>query len=124
MGGEGGYVCGYVLIRASTMALCVSVCVSFNTNIPIMEVKNIIKDVLDRDFYTKQQDNYELLNLTNTILEQNYIQLNNHFYKQNDGLAMGVPTSAILAEIFLQFLKHTAIYKILENTRSSTTTDM
>jgi hypothetical protein len=27
---------------------------------------------------------------------------------------MGVPTSAILAEIFIQFLEHTVIYKILE----------
>jgi hypothetical protein len=43
------------------------------TNIPIMEAKNIIKDVLYRDYCTKQEDKYELLNLTNTILEQNYI---------------------------------------------------
>jgi hypothetical protein len=76
------------------------------TNIPIMEVKNIIKDVLNRDYYTKQEDKYELLNLTNTILEQNFIQFNNHFYKQHDGFAMGAPTSAIFAEIFVQFLEH------------------
>jgi hypothetical protein len=29
---EGGYVCGYVSIRASEIGLCVSVCVSFNCN--------------------------------------------------------------------------------------------
>jgi hypothetical protein len=38
-----------------------------------MEVKNIIKYVLDRDYYTKQEDKHELLNLTNTILEKIYI---------------------------------------------------
>jgi hypothetical protein len=95
------------------------------TNIPIMEVTNIIKDVLDRDYYTKQDNKYELLNLTNTILEQNYIQFNNHFYKQHDGLAMGAPTSAILAEIFIQFLEHPqSSTSSSKNTRSSTTTDM
>jgi hypothetical protein len=39
------------------------------TNIPIMEVENIIRDVLDRNYYTKQEDKYELLNLINIILE-------------------------------------------------------
>jgi hypothetical protein len=79
-----------------------------------MEVKNIIKYILDRDYHTKQEDKYELLNLTNTILEENYIQFNDHFYKQHDGLAMGAPTSAVLTEIFVQSLEHTVIYKILE----------
>jgi hypothetical protein len=68
-------------------------------------VKNITKDVLNRDYFTNQEDKYEPLNLASTILEQNYIQFNNHFYKQHDGLAMGAPTTAIFAEIFLQFLE-------------------
>jgi hypothetical protein len=79
-----------------------------------MEVKSIRKDALDQDHHTKHEDKEELLNLTNTILEQNCIQFNNHFYKQHDGLAMGAPTSAILTEIFIQFLEHTVIYKILK----------
>jgi hypothetical protein len=81
---------------------------------PFIDVKNIIKDVLDRDCYTKHADKHELLNLINIILEQNYIQFNNHFYKQHDGLAVGAPTLAIFAEIFIQFLEHTVIYEILE----------
>jgi hypothetical protein len=52
--------------------------------------------------------------LTNIILEQNYIQFNDHFYKQYDGLVMGAPILALLAEIFIHFLEHTLIYKILE----------
>jgi hypothetical protein len=47
------------------------------------------------------------------ILEQNYLQFNNQFFKQDEGLTMGAPTSAILAETFIQHLEHTIIYKIL-----------
>jgi hypothetical protein len=78
-----------------------------------MEVKSIIKDALDRD-HTKHEDKKEILNLTNTISKQNYIQFNNHFHKQHDGLTVGAPTSAILVEIFMQFLEHTVIYKIIK----------
>jgi hypothetical protein len=48
----------------------------------------------------------EIINLLNTILEQNYIEHNGKWYKQNDGLAMGAPTSAILAETIMQHLEH------------------
>jgi hypothetical protein len=37
-----------------------------------------------------------------------------HQYKQNEGLAMGVPTSAILAEIFIQYIEHNHIINILQ----------
>jgi hypothetical protein len=47
------------------------------------------------------------------ILEQNYFQFNDQFFKQNEGLAMGAPMSAILAETFIQHLEHTTIYPIL-----------
>jgi hypothetical protein len=54
----------------------------------------------------------ELMTL-NTTLEQNCIQFN-EYYKQNDGLALGAPTSAIIAEIFIQYLEHTKIIEVLE----------
>jgi hypothetical protein len=34
-------------------------------------------------------------------------------YRNNHGLAMGVPNSSILSEVFLQSLEHNSIYKIL-----------
>jgi hypothetical protein len=37
-----------------------------------------------------------------------------HQYKQNDALAMGAPTSSILAELFLQYLEHNHIINILQ----------
>jgi hypothetical protein len=52
--------------------------------------------------------------MLNTVLEENDIQFNNQYYKQNDGLAMGIPTSAILAEVFIQHLEHIKIIIILK----------
>jgi hypothetical protein len=34
--------------------------------------------------------------------------------KQNDGLAMGAPMSAILAEVFIQYLEQTKVIEILK----------
>jgi hypothetical protein len=56
----------------------------------------------------------ELESILNLILEQNYLQHNNQFYKLNEGLSMGALTSAILAEIFIQYLEHIMIYKTLQ----------
>jgi hypothetical protein len=56
----------------------------------------------------------EIKNLLNIILEQNYIEHNGKWYKQNDGLAIGAPTSAILAEVFIRHLEHTIIVEILK----------
>jgi hypothetical protein len=40
------------------------------------------------------------------MMEQNYIQFDQHCYKQTDGLAIGSPTSAVLAEIYIQHMEH------------------
>jgi hypothetical protein len=42
------------------------------------------------------------------------MECNNQQYKQNDGLAMGAPTSAILAEVFMQHYEHNYIINILQ----------
>jgi hypothetical protein len=44
---------------------------------------------------------------------QNYLQFNDQFYNQNEGLAMETPTSAILSETFIRYLEHIKIIKIL-----------
>jgi hypothetical protein len=46
----------------------------------------------------------ELLYILDMILEQNYLQFNNQFFKQDEGLTIGAPTLAILAETFIQHL--------------------
>lgn len=56
----------------------------------------------------------EIKNLLNIILEQNYIEHNGKWYKQNDGLAVGAPTLAVVAETCIQHFKHTIIVDILK----------
>jgi hypothetical protein len=55
----------------------------------------------------------ECITLTNITLEQNYFQFDSKYYKQKEGLAMGVPTSATLSEIYLQYIEHIKYFKII-----------
>jgi hypothetical protein len=48
------------------------------------------------------------------MMEQNYFQFNEEYYKQTEGLAMGAPTSAILAEVYIQYIEHKKRYPILK----------
>jgi hypothetical protein len=59
----------------------------------------------------------KIIKLVKTILNQNYFQHKNKINTQQEGLAMGAPTSAILAEIFIQHLEHNDILKILQKRR-------
>jgi coproporphyrinogen III oxidase-like Fe-S oxidoreductase len=72
------------------------------TNIPTSTVVKIIRDTL-----TKEENPPATIQEINTvikiILEQNYFQHNNQYYKQKEGLAMGAPSSSILSEIYLRF---------------------
>jgi hypothetical protein len=84
------------------------------TNIPTTELKNIIKNTLIYDHHTSKEEKQELLNMLDIILEQHYFQINKQFFKQNKGLTMEAPTSAIPAETFNQYLEDTIIYNILK----------
>jgi hypothetical protein len=73
---------------------------------PITEATSIVENT---------QNNIEQTPIKiNTTLNQNYIQFDNEYYRQNDGLAMGAPTSAVITEIFIQHLEHTKIIEILK----------
>jgi hypothetical protein len=68
---------------------------------------HIINNVLKNNIPDDRRE--EIIILVNAILSQNYLQLTNHQYRQNEGLAMGSPTSAILVEIFVQYLEQNDI---------------
>jgi hypothetical protein len=82
-------------------------------NTPLNSVVNIIRDTLTKEY--PQTVIREIDTITKIIMEQNYFQHKNHFYKQKEGLAMGAPSSSILSEIYLQFLEHNEILKILSD---------
>jgi hypothetical protein len=82
------------------------------TNIPQQELKSIIHNELANNF-TGKLNTTEIMHIVETIISQNYFQHNNTVYKQQDGLAMGAPTSAIFSEIFIQHLEHNDILNTL-----------
>jgi hypothetical protein len=61
------------------------------TNVPITNVKHTINGILSSS-NIKEIVKEEILNILNVVLEQNYIQVNEQYYIQNEGLALGAPT--------------------------------
>jgi hypothetical protein len=70
-------------------------------------------NIITKNQNISHETNVEINNLLMIILEQNYVEHNGKWFKQNVGLAMGAPTSAILTEVFIQYLEHTIIFDIL-----------
>jgi hypothetical protein len=59
-----------------------------------------------RDLTTKINTQQELLMWYDTITRQNYFTHKEQIVVQQDGLAMGAPSSGLIAEIFLQHMEH------------------
>jgi hypothetical protein len=76
------------------------------TNIPNVEVLNIIKNIMESDPETKKAEQEEIINILKSMMEQNYFRFNQQYYKQTEGLAVGAPTYAILAEVYIQYIQH------------------
>ena len=55
----------------------------------------------------------DILKITQVIVEQNYFHFQDTIYLQNHGIAMGVPTSSILSQVYLQELEKTKIAELL-----------
>jgi len=51
--------------------------------------------------------------MCNILTKQNYFQYKDLQYIQENGLAMGAPTSTIFSEIYLKYLESTKIFDIL-----------
>jgi hypothetical protein len=76
------------------------------SNIPITQTKHILENILHLN-HTDSKIKTELLDWFETITQQNYFRHNDKTITQTDGLAMGAPSSSIIAEIFLQHIEHT-----------------
>jgi hypothetical protein len=95
-----------------SIKLCSFDITNMYTNIPINETKQIISEVLNNNRRPKIEKQ-EIESLLNTIFEHNYFQFNDQFHKHDEGLPMGAPTSAFIAETFIQHLEHNKLIKIL-----------
>jgi len=79
---------------------------SLYTSVPMKETEDIIANNLVENG-VDPQIRRELLNWYDSITHQNYFSNNEKIFIQQDGLAMGTPSSGFIAEFFLQNLEDT-----------------
>jgi hypothetical protein len=73
------------------------------SNVPTTELIKIIEQSCDQ--HELHNDiKTEILNLSKTLIQQNYFQYQNLTYIQKEVLAMGAPSSSTFSEIFLQHI--------------------
>jgi hypothetical protein len=83
-------------------------------NIRRIDIMNIINKILENDTEIQFNIRNEIICILKIVMEQNYFQFDQKYYKQTEGLAMGTPTSAILADTFIQHMEFKHIYPILK----------
>jgi hypothetical protein len=83
------------------------------TNIPRKEIINISHNVLENNIENEASTRKEIIHIMRIIMKQNYFKFDQQYYEQTEGLAMGAPISAILAEIFIDYMEHEYMYPIL-----------
>jgi len=95
---------------------------SMYSNIPTGELMTILNELCNANDVV-DKTTQEILRITQTLVNQNYFQFQGTIYVQNEGLAMGAPTSSILSEVYLQHMENTAIHELLKNTELKDTLD-
>jgi hypothetical protein len=73
------------------------------TNISVYENKIILNNVLELNM-TGDKTEHKLLDWYDVITKQSYFSHKVNLVIQNEGLVMGVPSSALLLEVLLQFI--------------------
>lgn len=75
------------------------------SSIPVKETKTILASILTQNLIVPQIQQ-ELLMWFDIITRQNYFTRKKQIVVQYDGLAMGAPSSGLIADIFLQHIEH------------------
>jgi hypothetical protein len=75
-------------------------------NLQRKEIINITNNVLENNIEIEASTLKEIIHIMRVIMRQNYLQFDQQYYEQTDGLAMGAPISTIPAEIFIQYMEH------------------
>ena len=79
------------------------------SNIPITKLIKIIEIMCKQNDLNIEIKN-EIIKMCNILTKQNCFQYKDLQYIQEDGIAMGAPTSSIFSEIYLQYLESTKIF--------------
>jgi hypothetical protein len=85
-------------------------------SIPVSETKTIVRDILKQELANPKAQQ-EILQWYDVITRQNHFTHNKNIVIQQDGLAMGAPSSGIIAEIFLQHMEHTQLAQLAQKHR-------
>ena len=83
------------------------------TNIPTGTVLSTIKEICQNNYVMKEIE-ADIIRLSEAVIKQNYFRFMGKTFAQNDGLAMGAPTSSIFSEIYLQSLENQEIHQLLK----------
>jgi len=78
------------------------------TNIPTHKLLSIIDTACSNNL-VEESLKRDIINLSKTIIKQNYFQFEDMTYWQHEGLAMGAPTSSIFSEFYLQYQENSRI---------------
>jgi len=82
------------------------------SNIPTNELIKTIYVMCDKQSISEELK-HEIMKISQIIIKQNYFKFQNELYIQEEGLAMGAPTSSIFSEIYPQHIENTIISDIL-----------
>jgi hypothetical protein len=84
-------------------------------NLPIKGIIKTIQFWLNMHNNGNKDKNEQLIQLLNTIMNQNYFQYEGEIFQPQKGIAMGSPISGTMAETYLQYLETTIIKHWLES---------
>jgi hypothetical protein len=86
--------------------------VSLFTNVPIEESLQIIKSKLDTYLEKIQHFNLKIeviMELLEVCMRTTYFQVDDKFYEQKEGMAMGSPLSPVVSNIFMETFEQLAL---------------
>ena len=82
------------------------------TSLIVNPALNILRDLLDKYHTLKERTVLavnDILLLLEFCLKNTYFSFHNHFHEQVEGAAMGSPVSAIIANIYMEYLEQKAL---------------
>jgi len=82
------------------------------SNIPTTDLKTTLRKLCEVN-NVDERTTQDIMRIAQTLEEQNYFRFRDIIYVQNEGLAMGAPTSSILSEVYVQYVENTTIYELL-----------
>jgi hypothetical protein len=85
-------------------------------NLPIKGIIKTAQFWLNKHNNNSKEINEHLVQLLNTIMNQNYFQYEGQIFQPQKGIAMASHISGTMAEIYLQYLEATHIKHWLDNT--------